>query len=152
MLKIMKECWATNSNILKEKLSTGLEFNECCYKDLVKLTFETIYNTTVIDKLDLENITEIDNGDYQGTLLYLIPFDCYQPDECQYLMTYVGYGSCSVCDVLESLREWTYEGGKLLNENQISGFMDLCKDIICNTIKPYNYGWRSDSRFDVAEV
>lgn len=33
----------------------------------------------------------------------------------------------------------------------VDGYMSLCKDILTNTIKPYNYGWRNDSKFDQVE-
>ena len=99
MTRIMKERWDANNDKLRAVLAERIDLNECYYEYLVKLTFETIYNTSVTGldrKLDLERITVVDNGDYQGTLLFLIPFDTYQPSEHEYIMTYIGYGSCSV--------------------------------------------------------
>ena len=104
MTRIMKERWDANKDKLRAVLAERTDLNTCQYEDLVKLTFEAIYNTAVTSldrKLDLEHITVVDNGDYQGTLLFLIPFDTYQPSEHQYIMTYVGYGSCSICDALQ---------------------------------------------------
>ena len=34
---------------------------------------------------------------------------------------------------------------------QIPDFLELCKDILTNTIMPYNFGWRNDPLFDYAE-
>ena len=48
------------------------------------------------------NIHVIDDGDYQGTLLYIIPEKGYQPSE--YWAVKVSYGSCSGCDTMESIR------------------------------------------------
>ena len=69
--------------------------------------------TRVIEQLALEadypvypdanRIYEIDDGDYQGTLVYVIGCTGYQPS--QYWYTVVDYGSCSGCDTLEALRE-----------------------------------------------
>ncbi len=153
MLKILVRKWDENKEKLQHELSTRESVKLYEYKDLVKLTFEVIYNVGEVwdhNQLDLNHMTEIDNGDYQGTLLYLIPFDSYQPSEYEYLMTYVGYGSCSGCDTLKSIRgEWGGDGG--LTKSQVKKFMKLCKDILTNTIKPYNGGWRNDEEFEHVE-
>lgn len=153
MLIIFKKCWNKNKKYLKETLST-VKMESLDYKSLVKLTFQTIYNDSDIkknypyEKLNLNEISIIDNGDYQGTLLFVIPFDTYQPSEYEYLMTYVGYGSCSGCDTLQAITR--YEGGRP-SEDQVKDLLTLCKDIVTNTIKPYNAGWRNDIIFDPVE-
>ncbi len=152
MTRIMKERWNANKKKLREVLANRVDLNRCEYKLLVELTFENIFNAGCADyddRLDLEEITEIDNGNYQGTLLFVIPFDTYQPSEYEYIMTYVGYGSCSGCDALQSAQGW--DDGKL-TEEQLTDFMSICKDIVCNAIKPYNTGWREDARWYPAEV
>jgi hypothetical protein len=100
------------------------------------------------DRLDLGKIHKIDDGDYQGTFLFLIPFDSYQPNEFEYLMTYVGYGSCSGCDALQAIQDY---GAEKPTNRQVEDFMRLCKDIITNTIKPYNGGWRQNEDFEQVE-
>lgn len=155
MLKILVEKYDKNKDNLKEALSdiinSGID-----YEDLVRLTFSVIYNDDddaieyPYHALDCDEITTIDNGDYQGTLLFLIPFKTYQPSESEYLMTYVGYGSCSYCDTLASITEGNW--GKKFSESQVVDLLALCKDILTNTIKPYNYGWRNDDRFNPIEV
>lgn len=152
MLKILSQKWDKNKDLLKKALRKKNDFadNEEVYGYvneryiwLVRLAFDIIYNTGEEDKvLDINHITQIDNGDYQGTLLFLIPFYVYQPSEYDYLMTYVGYGSCSGCDVLYAISEMKSD------EEKIEQYMKLCKDIICNTIKPYNSGWRNDYMLD----
>jgi len=153
MLKILKEKWDSNRDLLKEKINnmTPREFSDLEYKDIVELTFETIFNDSddCYDNLNMKQMTEIDGGDYQGTLLYLIPFKTYQPSESEYLMTYVGYGSCSGCDTLLSIKGYDYD--EPITESQKSELLQLCRDVIVNTIKPYNYGWRNDDKFDVIE-
>ena len=143
MLKYCKDKWSKNEELLRQALS--FEELDCLgYKDLVKLTVKWILNGGENDfgNWDYNNITCIDNGDYQGTLLYLIPENTYQPAEYQYLMTYVGYGSCSGCDTLQSIQ---------FKDCEVSEYMKLCKDIVCNIVKPYNYGWRNDKEFEVVE-
>ena len=151
MLKIMKELWDKNQDKLRTELSSRDDLNECSYVDLVKIAFDKIYNDD--SRLDNENlfidrVHEIDDGDYQGTLIYLIPFNSYQPDPEDYRMTFAWYGSRSGCDALQSAQSW---GDGKLTEQQVKDFMSICKDLICNAIKPYNYGWRHDDRFDVVE-
>lgn len=147
MLKIIKEQWDKNRDLLRAALDEGEEFNECNYKDLVNLSFEKIFNTGINRNrlLDLKRITEIDDGGYQGTLLYVIPFNTYNPREGDYLMTYVDYGSCSGCDTLQAIQKGYHEK---LTEAQVRDFMALCKDILTNAIKPYDNGWRHEEMFD----
>lgn len=153
MLRIIVSQWDANKNELQEILSKRRDLGDVEYKDLVKLVFDVIYNKDTPDEyytLDTDKITEIDNGHYQGTLLYLIPFQTYQPCEFEYLMTYVGYGSCSGCDTLQSIQSGLpYDG--LPSEENVKDFMTLCKDILTNTIKPYNGGWRHTHLFDHTE-
>lgn len=152
MLKIIRDRWDQNKEKLRDSLTSGNDFNSCDYLDLVKLSFEVVFNSgedKTSRRLSIEEITEIDNGDYQGTLLYLIPFKTYQPSESEYLMTYVGYGSCSGCDTLQAIQDYS---DKPLTEGQVSDFMTLCKDILTNTIKPYNNGWRENEDYNQVEI
>jgi hypothetical protein len=149
MLKIILSQWEKNKDALREVLSKRTDLDELKCKDLVKLTFEAVYNNDLASNcryLDLNSVHEIDDGAYQGTLLYLIPFaSFFNPSEHEYLMTYVGYGSCSACDALQSIQ--CDDDG----EDKINDFMKLCKDILTNTIKPYNGGWRKIDLFEHIE-
>ena len=152
MLRIIVYQWDRNKGKLRETLSK-MDLSTVEYKDLVKIAFDVVYNSYIPDDyytLDTNKITEIDNGEYQGTLLYLIPFKTYQPGEYEYLMTYVGYGSCSGCDTLTSLQCDLPDNGKP-DEKSVKDFMTLCKDILTNTIKPYNGGWKKSTYFEHTE-
>lgn len=144
MLKYCKNKWNENEKLLKQALSLE-ELDSLNYKDLVRLSVKWILNSGKNNHgdWDCDNIKCIDDGDYQGTQLYLIPKNTYQPGEYEYLMTYVGYGSCSGCDTLLSIQ---------YGENNISEFVQLCKDIICNIVKPYNCGWRNEEEFEPVEL
>lgn len=152
MIKIMRDRWNKNEQRLREVLAARTDLNRCDYDLLVRLTFENIFNLDE-DKfsharLDLESITTVDNGHYQGTLLFVIPFDTYQPSEYEYIMTYIGYGSCSGCDALQAAQAWSE--GKL-TDGQLADFMLICKDLVCNAIKPYNSGWRNQEDYEIVE-
>lgn len=152
MLKIMVSQWDKNKDELRNILAKRTGLNDIEWDELVKLTFEVIYNNGLNEYehslLDLAKIHKIDDGSYQGTFLFLIPFDECQPSEYEYLMTYVGYGSCSGCDALQAIQDY---GNQELTKRQVDGFMNLCKDIITNTIKPYNGGWRHNGDFEQVE-
>ena len=153
MIKFCVEQWGKNKERLRQHLSERTDLNHCSYLDLVKLVVEHIFNCNDYGyghTYDKDKITEIDNGDYQGTLLFLIPKDTYQPSENEYLMTCVGYGSCSYCDTLQGIQDYLSCDGRL-TPDQLDNFMILCKDIVQNTIKPYNYGWRGDELYNVVE-
>lgn len=148
MIKYCYERWDKN----KDKLEAALretDLSDVGYADLLALVVKHILNETPHETfyagLDADNIHCIDDGDYQGTLLFLIPEKTYQPSEHGYLMTYIGYGSCSCCDYLQSIQPW--DKSEITNET-IKKFMSLCKDFITNMVKPYNHGWRQSDDFE----
>ena len=152
MIKYCIEKWDKNKDLLRSVLDNNKVLNRVLnrnddpleyleYKDLVKLTVMFILNDE--NEWDENKIKEIDDGDYQGTLLYLIPEDTYQPDSSEYLMTFVEYGSCSACDTLQEIQCFLDTRSR---DESIDDLMNLCKDLICNMIKPYNTGWRYDER------
>lgn len=146
MIKYCLKKWDANKEYLEQKLKTDTSLNSCDYPYLVKLVVDNIFNIGDNYILwDSENITVVDNGDYQGTLLFLIPAKTYQPSEHEYLMTYAGYGSCSGCDTLLGIQEY---GDKCPSDNQVRDYMTLCRDLVANTIKTYNSGWRYNKDFE----
>lgn len=152
MIKICRDKWDKNKNKLLDALKSRTDLNDCGYKALVELTYSTVFNDEdngYGDDLDTRKITEINDGDYQGTLIYVIPFNTYQPSECEYLMTYVNYGSCSGCDTLLAIQSY---GENKLTDSQIKDFMSLCKDIFLNTIKPFNGGWRNEEKYSEVTI
>ncbi len=68
------------------------------YQELVRLTvrFLSEYGAD----LDPLRVTEVDYGDYQGTLVYVVGAAGYQPFE--HYTVKVAYGSCSGCDSLRA--------------------------------------------------
>ena len=159
MIKYCIEKWDKNKDLLRSALyhnelhnqkinrndDDQLEYLE--YKDLVKLTVMFILNDE--NEWHANKIKELDDGDYQGTLLYLIPEDTYQPASSEYLMTFVEYGSCSGCDTLQRIQCFLDTRSR---DESVDDLMNLCKDLICNMIKPYNTGWKYDKKFDTIEI
>ena len=152
MIKFCLEQWDKNKERLEERLDGDRKLNSCDYEYLVKLVVNYVLNDEEPrygEDYDSENITVIDNGHYQGTLLFVIPQKTYQPSEYEYLMTYVGYGSCSGCDTLQSIQSWNDEKP---TKQQLKDYMTLCKDIVTNMIRPFNCGWRDDDKFRTVEI
>ncbi len=121
--------WEENKSRLREYFSTTKQSEYDDYKIILRKIVELVLNNNNSGYLeyDAENISVIDNGDYQGTLVFLIPRDTYQPSEDDYLVTYVSYGSCSGCDILQSIH--SYDCG-LPDEDQIKDYMTLCLHLI----------------------
>lgn len=68
---------------------------------------------------DKSRIHQIDDGDYQGTLVFVIGACGYQPST--YWYTRVSYGSCSGCDTLQAVRGWDDE----ISKDEIDGYETL---------------------------
>ena len=156
MIKFCLKQWENNKDELRAVFESvdSYTFERYRYEDLVRLIVDNIFNPGLDndwDRWDSEHITIIDDGNYQGTLLFVIPRNIYQPQEYDYLMSYIGYGSCCVCDPLQAIQMDTPCDKTPLDDSQIEDVMKLCKDIVTNTIKPWNSGWRYDSEFDTVE-
>lgn len=146
MIKYCLDQWNRNQSLLRKQLETDTSLNECGYEYLVKLVTKYILG----NDWDAEHITAVNNGGYQGILLFLIPRNTYSPSEYDYFMTYVNYGSCAYCDTLQAIQDYKCNDDPI-TEEQICGFMKLCKDLVTNMIRPYNIGWRSHPDFNPVE-
>lgn len=90
------------------------------YKELV-----TLVVTYIGAPLDPEQIQEIDDGDYQGTLFYIIGEGGSQP--CRYWSTAVDYGSCTHCDTFQRIQD--YDSGPP-TERQVKDYMTLALHLV----------------------
>lgn len=115
------EAVRSNKDIVEQHFK---DHHPCNYKEMVKLVVKLVHSRTEYGGPNPEKIHEIDDGGYHGTLLYVIPEDCYQPDN--YWFVKVGYGSCSGCDALESVREY---GDDPPTEEQIKAYYMMCMHI-----------------------
>ncbi len=111
------------------------------YETLVKLIFQFVINAEIAEKCgmteyDINRLHVIDDGNYQGTLLFIIPKDMYQPSADDYVITTVSYGSCSGCDTLLSISR--YEEG-IPNEQQVKDYMTLCLHLLQRMKTIYTY-------------
>lgn len=139
MLEYCKEKWAKNEDKLRKVISESEDHMLWRYEDLIKMVVEIILNKgseSGSHYVWSTDIQEIDDGDYQGSLLYIIHRDCYQPDKSDYLITAVEYGSCSYCDTLQRIQSLHY--GVCPTDEQTKEYMDLCRDMVVSMKHPFN--------------
>ena len=121
MIKEFVERWEARKDELRQQFAAGHpESYEAIVKEVVKLVAGDDWR-----KPDAENIKALDFGDYQGNLVFVIPADGYQPSTFWYVV--VGYGSCSGCDTLESIRSYSSDPP---NAEQVNDYMTLALHIV----------------------
>lgn len=121
MTKDFLERWEKYKNDLEKYFSNTPQEEYDSYLKITKAIFKNVFNREKID-FDLEEIIKLVLGDYQGTLVFLIPTK--GDDNKNYVITSVGYGSCNVCDTLQSIEE--LDGGNdIPSLRQVKGYMTL---------------------------
>ena len=106
MIEEFTKRWFSHNHMVREQFEKQIPNS---YMDIVKAVVTMLHDENVYDSIDPERIHEIDDGHYQGTLLYVIAADGYQPSDYYYVK--IGYGSCSGCDTLEAITsgDWGHE-------------------------------------------
>lgn len=123
MIEKFTQAWFANLHAMREKFTAKHPDN---YKEVVRAVVEML--ASQIDEYeapDPSRIHEIDDGDYQGTLVYVIGCGGYQPSRYWYVK--VSYGSCSGCDTLQAISEYSSEAP---NKEQVDQYMTLALHII----------------------
>ena len=149
MIKFALNRWDDNNKKLRDVIANTPveERKNWDYADLVYLVATTVY------EFELPDVSSIRYGgecNYQGTLVFLIPMDDSPSTEREWLMSYVGYGSCTVCDTLQGIQ--CDDGDSDFGIDAVDEYMNICRDIVSNTILPYNNGWRQDDLYDTVTV
>lgn len=142
MINNFIEAWDKNKNKLREYLRTHSQTEYSNYFDLVKILFDIIINPYLEEyeskfDTDKEKIQVIDDGDYQGTLIFILHRNTYQPDISEYIYTYVNYGSCSGCDTLLRIQSENFyrdDSYEYSTDLQINDYMTLFLHLLqhCN--------------------
>lgn len=107
MIKEFVEAWDERKDALRNYLKNHKQSEYDSYSELVKLLFDIVINYSYEnEKWDTGKIHVIDDGDYQGYELFIIPNSTYQPSPYEYVITYQYYGSCSGCDTLLGISKY----------------------------------------------
>ena len=121
--------WEENKHKLEEYFRTTKQGEYSNYEQIVRKLFELCL--TKADEydngFDISKMTVIDDGDYQGTKIFIIPKDTYQPSVGDYVVTNTYYGSCSGCDTLQSISNYDYD---LPTEGQVKEYMTLALHLV----------------------
>jgi len=129
MESIFVQQWEENKHFLEKWFrETETIFR---YDDIVKKLFEIVLKPprNYFEEFDVESMTTIDDGDYQGTQIFLIPYKTYQPNEYSYAVTFQSYGSCSGCDTLLSITGYSEI---FPNDGQVKDLMTLALHLVQN--------------------
>ena len=142
MNKYCIDKWDKNRDKLKGVIENSKGHHFWDYIDLVKLVIENILNDSEdkYERWDMNDITEIDQGDYQGTKLFIFHRCGYPPNSGDYMITEVGYGSYTAYGTLESIQWDNYNYGgsnKEPTEGQVKDYMTLCLHLIQQMRSPY---------------
>lgn len=122
MIQKFVDHYMTNKEELREMFAKEHPAN---YKSIVHAVTKILVGAAEYGSPDPARIVEIDHGDYQGTLVYIIGASGYQPSK--YWSVFVSYGSCSGCDTLQGISEYSNAAP---TEEQIDDYMILALHIV----------------------
>lgn len=139
MIKEFVEAWDKNKDKLMEYFKTHSQEEYSQYQDLVKLLFNIVINPVLWEekreKFDISNMKIIDDGNYDGTLIFILLKAGFYYTTEGYIYTSVNYGSCPGCDTLQHIQSWDLK--ELPNEEQIKDYMTLTLHLLqrCHYMK-----------------
>jgi len=122
MIKEFVEKWEDGKPAVEQKFRQS---HPDTYEDIVKTVIEVLGAGEDYDVPDPDRIHVITDGDYQGTLLFIIGAKGYQPHD--YWAVKVYYGSCSGCDTLQGIRDYEDDPP---NPEQVKDYMTLALHIV----------------------
>lgn len=125
MIQEVIEKWHNNKSKLQKWFEDNTYDKYSDYKQIVEAI-----SSIILEYVEPE-VTEIDNGSYQGTSVFVIvDKDDNYYDIDDYLFTYNYYGSCSGCDTLQGITVYIDYETKIPNEEQVKELMLLSLHLI----------------------
>lgn len=123
---------AFRGNSMIKKFVQEFEDKKEVFKELYSKKHPEAYKDIIVNvaaildtDMDATRIHEINDGEYEGTLLYVIAEKRYTPSVYWYVK--VAYGSCSGCDTLQDIRG---RGHEAPTQQQIDDYMTLTLHIV----------------------
>lgn len=124
MIEAFTKAWFANLDAMRQKFAANHPED---YEAIVKIVVQMLAEASnEYDKPDPERIHRIDDGDYQGTDVYVIGASDYQPSRYWYVK--ISYGSCSQCDALQNIRGYTETDSP--SPDQVKQYMTLALHIV----------------------
>jgi hypothetical protein len=128
MITELVKQWEENKHKLEEYFRTTKQDEYDSYETIVKKVFEIcLPKATDYSGWNLDKMTVIDDGEYRGTQIFIIPIDTYQPSLEDYVMTDTYYGSCSGCDTLTAISQYDDD---LPTDEQVKEYMTLALHLV----------------------
>jgi hypothetical protein len=131
MVKEFVQQWDERKHLLEKWLK---ENQPSEYEDIYRKLFELVITKPngYADDWNWERFRVIDDGDWQGNLIFILCNDSYQPNLRDYIFTEVDYGSCSGCDTFEHIRDLAWGEDKNTDE-QVNQYMTLALHMVQET-------------------
>lgn len=120
MIQEFVERFEANKQSIRESFAT----HPNSYEDLVRTVVKHVAGDDY-GHMDPSRINVIDHGDYQGTLVFVIGAEGYQPSTYWYVR--VTYGSCSGCDTLQAIHCYSDDPP---TDGQLDDYMTLALHIV----------------------
>lgn len=140
MVKEFLEKWWKYKEGMETYFREKGNISEISYHGIVIALVKNVLNRGVKWCGLSEEVCVIDDGDYEGTQIFILHNDACTPEIKDYFYTHNYYGSCSGCDTLLSIVEGS--NGKATDE-QVKLLMRLAFDLLRN-IKPM----AADAQYD----
>lgn len=144
MVKEFLEKWWKYKEDMETYFREKGNVSEISYYGIVIALVKNVLNRGVKWCKLSEEVCVIDDGDFEGTMIFIFHNDMCTPSITDYFFTHNYYGSCSGCDTLLSIVEGC--GGKATDE-QVKLLMRLAFDLLRN-IKPM----AADAQYDYEEI
>ena len=130
MEKFIVNRWMSNKDSLKDVIKKNKIKDTCdSYSMMTDVLIREVLNKPIDDNdfsqngVFSENYKIVDDGDYQGTQLFILHKAHYQPSVEDYYVFDNSYGSCSGCDTLLSIT--SYDSESFPSDYQINELMTL---------------------------
>ena len=128
MEEIIINQWDAHKRELKLFFETHLMSDYDDYEKIFMLVIKLILNGEGNSMNISDKFYVIDDGNWQGTQLFICHEAVYQPEMENYYITDNYYGSCSGCDTLMGIIE--YDEDKYPSEQQVKKFMQLALNMV----------------------
>lgn len=138
MIEEFVKAWDANKGVLETYFHTHEQKQYSSYRNIVRQLFRCVINTYLLqegkDCYDVavtagkdDPVREIDDGEYNGTLLFILHKDVYNPAVKDYVITSVEYGSCSGCDTLQGIHKYSED---FPDKEQVKDYMKLALHLL----------------------
>lgn len=119
--------WENGKENLRKWFETTPQCNYDNYQSIVSALIKYCLNFGDCEIRISEEFDVLDHGDYQGTQIFILHENEYQPSSYNYYVFDNYYGSCSGCDTLLGISR--YDVGFPTKE-QVDGYMTLCLHMV----------------------